>query len=260
MRTHTRTIIALTLATLGLALVSFDLGAATGDEAITTAAERQTLYRGGPRTRDQEARGAVKALLQHAPLRTEGKRQAASATLAAGKTGPGQATVAGSINEDFWFYDAWVELYYDEDHDGYYTDIDLVFDADTVYSAAAVFAVAYLSYEGGPWNEYAVTDTFWIYEQSAEDEYLIETTLVSGYPRGDYDLLIELYDAYSGQLLADFGPDATDALAYLPLEDQGRDTPKTVVTVVHTEHGGGGSMGWLLLGALGLAAIGRRQR
>ncbi len=159
-----------------------------------------------------------------------------------------------SANTDFWIYDASVELFSDFDRDGYYFGIDLTFDADTVYSVAEVYAVAYLSYDFGPWNEYSSTEDFTIFGASGGDEYVVETELVSGYVTGDYDILIELYDAYDGTYVASFGPDESSQLSYLPLEDAGRDTPPGTAIVVN--NGGGGSMGLLgLLVLLGIAGF-----
>jgi hypothetical protein len=171
------------------------------------------------------------------------------------KTAPPSALIAQAVNDDFWIYDAWVELSYDQDRDGYFTDFRLTFDADTYYSVADVFAVVYLSYQGGPWNEIAYTNPYTLYSNSPDDQYVIETTLATGYPTGDYDLLIEIYDAYTGYLVADLGPEWAD-LSYLPLEDQYLDTPYQAP--VYVSHGGGGSADWLLLAALALAWLSAR--
>lgn len=165
-----------------------------------------------------------------------------------------------SANADFWFYLADIELYGDSDRDGYYSGIDLLFDVDTYYSVADIYAVAYLSYEGGPWEEYAVTEDFTIFGSSGSDDYVIVTDLVSGYPRGDYDILIEVFDADTSEFLAWFGPEDTSELAFLPLEDMQRDTPapETRVTV---NSGGGGASDVLLLVLLGFsAAVSGRRR
>lgn len=189
------------------------------------------------------------------PALTPGSRKTASeGRRVSGKPGTPSAIISQNINVDFWFYDAWVSLSYDQDWDGYYTDITLTFDADTYYSMAEVFAVVYLSYEGGAWAEYAYTEDFTIYGELASDEYVIQTTLASGYPTGDYDILIELYDAYTGYLVADMGPEYAQ-LSYLPLEDLILDTPRPEApAVVTVSHGGGGAMGCLLLALLPLAA------
>ena len=171
-------------------------------------------------------------------------------TGAQSKTG---SSVAMSTNADFWFYLADVELYGDSDRDGYYSGIDLLFDVDTYYSVADIYAVAYLSYEGGPWEEYAVTEVFTIFGSSGTDDYIIATDLVSGYPRGDYDILIEVFDADTGEFLAFFGPEDTSELAFLPLEDMDRDAPATE-TRITVNSGGGGASDVILLMLLGFSA------
>ena len=158
---------------------------------------------------------------------------------------------AQTISNDFWFFEADVQLFNDDDRDGFYHGIDLLFDADTIYSAAEVYAVVYLSLDLGPWNEYGVTEDFWIFGASGTDEYVLVTELLSGYPTGNYDLLIELFDADDNAFLASFGPEDTSALSFLPLEDFNRDEP-IADTPVAISHGGGGAadawtIGFLLL-------------
>ncbi len=161
---------------------------------------------------------------------------------------------AAPINTDFWFYDAYVTLFADSDNDGYFTGIELEFDADTIYAVADVYAVTYLSLNYGPWNEYAETADFTLYGASDTDVYIIETELVSGYPTGNYDILIELYDTIDGSLVATFGPEETSELSLLPLEDTTYDAPSGTTThVVISPAGGGGSFSWLLL--LGLMSV-----
>lgn len=187
-----------------------------------------------------------------------GERKATAKSNTQSKAAFSASSVA---NTDFWFYTADVVLFNDHDNDGYFHGIDLLFDADTYFVSADVYAVVYLSFEGGPWNEYAVTDTFTILGASSDDEYVIVTELVAGYPSGSYDLLIELFDAFDDSFLAWFGPEDTSELAFLPLEDAERDAPVEVVPdviVVH-EHGGGGA-GWLWLAILGAAAVATRWR
>ena len=184
-------------------------------------------------------------------LQTDGPRS--TRVTASTKQKGGDATLQSAGYSNFWFYDADVELFADFDRDGYYYGIDLMFDADTNYIAADVYAVIYLSYEYGPWNEYAVTDDFTLLGTSGTDEYIVETELVSGYPTGSYDILIELFDAYDDAYLASFGPDDTSELALLPLEDSTLDVATTGSPQVVVNSGGGGSLSWLLL--LGLLAV-----
>ena len=155
----------------------------------------------------------------------------------------GLRSSSSTSSGDFWFYNADVLLFNDHDEDGHFHGIDLLFDADTYYQAAEVYAVFYLSLEEGPWYEYSATENFTLYGSSGEDEFQIVTELVSGYPTGSYDLLIELFDGYNDAFLASYGPVDTSELAFIPLEDANRDVPyvpppPTNTTVVVHDHGG----------------------
>jgi hypothetical protein len=163
-------------------------------------------------------------------------------------------------NGDFWFYIADVLLFNDHDDDGHFHGIDLLFDADTYYQAAEVYAVVYLSLEGGPWSEYSATDNFTLFGSSADDEFQIVTELVSGYPTGSYDLLIELFDGYNDDFLASYGPIDTSELAFLPLEDANRDAPYIPPPTTVIVHEDGGSLGGLSLLALLALLFVRRAR
>lgn len=206
------------------------------------------------------------ALDEYASLATSGSRSKSHMSGGLAKPVSGSQS-SQSASLDFWFYDADVQLFNDDDGDGYFHGIDLLFDADTIYSAAEVYAVVYLSLDFGPWNEYGVTEDFWIFGASGTDEYVLVTELMSGYPTGNYDLLIELFDAADNSFLASFGPDDTSALSFLPLEDFDRDEPIADVPIaVSHGHGGGGaadtwtiSMLLLLLVVSAAKKIGRRR-
>ncbi len=193
------------------------------------------------------------------PLIVTGSRD--KSTRAAGQRAPaasGSLSGAQSPNVEFWIYDAYVDLFSDFDNDGYYYGIRLTIDADTVYNVADVYAVIYLSYNFGPWNEFVSTEDFTILGASGEDEYFIDTELISGYLTGEYDVLIELFDAYDGTFVASLGPEDSPELSYLPLEDAGRDTPQNTTVIVN--EGGGGSFGLLgLLALLGVAGLTRSK-
>ncbi len=233
-------------------MASGTLLAAEGDEQRTSVSKHHVT--GG---RDNPT-DVAESEEEYAGLVTTGER-AGSDTRGASAKGSG---VAQKGAWDFWFYEADVILFNDDDLDGYYYGIDLLFDVDTIYDAADIYAVLYLSYEGGPWNEYAVTEDFTIFGSSGNDEYVIVSELMSGYPTGSYDLLIEVFDAWDGTYLASFGPADTSELSYLPLEDFDRDKPLPPVReVVIVEQGGGGGSadGWLLA-AMFLVMIGGALR
>jgi len=139
-----------------------------------------------------------------APLQSIGTRSKQDTRGGYSKIGSG-STQSESGSFDFWFYDADVVLFNDDDRDGYYHGVDLLFDIDTNFASADIYAVMYLSLEGGPWNEYAATDDFTIFGASSSDEYVVVTELMSGYPTGSYDLLIEIFDSFDGTYLGSFG-------------------------------------------------------
>ena len=220
--------------------------AAASMAADTEAEPRQSLTSEGTDIERGHVGDGKVTYNEHEPLRLRDPAATASAGgPSKGDTRQRTATIGVSADPNFWFYDVDVSLFADADRDGFFWGIDLRFDADTNYAAADVFAVLYLSYEGGPWNEYAETEDITLFGTSLFDDYVVETELVSGYPTGEYDILIELYDAWDGSYLASIGPEDTSELSYLPLEDSTRDSTNGNTQVV--VNSGGGSLGWLLL-------------
>ena len=142
----------------------------------------------------------------------------------------------------FTIFDAQTVISRDDDGDGYYHRLKVIFDPDVSHGRAWVYAKLYLSLEGGPWNHYYTTESFPIDGDSSQDDYEVVTRLLDGYPSGYYDVLIELYDADDDLWVAEYGPYEDRDLSVLPLEDSHRDSDH--------HHGGGGAagLGILLLG------------
>ncbi|WP_438865162.1 choice-of-anchor H family protein [Neptunicella sp.] len=141
-------------------------------------------------------------------------------------------------DSDFWIYDAWTTLEKDTDYDGYYHAITVEFDADTIYSHADVYARLYLS-SGGDFYEYHTTSSFHIDGEDSQDSFIVETDLLEGFPANDYELLIELYDSDTDQLVATLdGYDDAD-LYLLPLESRNHEHTSGGQVTVTTEYGGG---------------------
>jgi len=153
---------------------------------------------------------------------------------------------------DFIIYDVTTELISDFNFDGFYHRFNLSLDVDTVYDTAYIYAKLYLSYEGGPWNEYATSDNYYIYGESELDSFIIETELADGFPTGYYDIRIEIYDADLDDWLISYGPYDNASLSALPLQDTYIDDSVIIsnpveseVVVVADVHGG--ATGWWLL-------------
>jgi MYXO-CTERM domain-containing protein len=162
---------------------------------------------------------------------------------------------------DSWIYDARTDIFADNDGDGYYRFLRVQFDADTIHRYTYVYAEIYLSADGTTWEHLYSTNDFSISGSDPDDDYEVETELVSGYTMALYDVLIELYDADTGELLDEYGPNESSLFSLVPLEDSGRDgivvEPPPVVVV---EESGGGAVSWLgLAGLLGVLALRRRR-
>ena len=163
---------------------------------------------------------------------------------------------------DSWIYDATADTFADRDSDGYFSYLRVQFDADTIYTETYVYAEIYLSADGTAWEHLYSTQDFPIWGSDPDDDYEVETDLVSGYSTGLYDVLIELYDADTGEFLDEYGPNESPLFSLVPLEDSERDglvVAPPPVTVVD-EDGGGGAVSWLALaGLLGALAVRRRR-
>jgi len=166
------------------------------------------------------------------------------------------ALPAGAFaSTDHWIFEADVVLFDDFDSDGYNRFLSVRIDADTLRASALVYAELYLSDDGVNWQHYHTTEDFTIGGETYEDELFVETELLSGFPPGEYDLLIELYDAEFGTYCAEYGPNQDPAMALLALEDATYDPSPVQITVLE---GGGGAFSWLLLP--GLLLVGWRAR
>ncbi len=246
-RTHLFRTFVIAAASLGLA------GPALADGDTTGSTDVEVLVSEGRTGADGARKDGASAELTrkpNQPSRGDGARLDRK---------PPTAAAAESLNQDFWIYDASTALVGDLDRDGFYTRIELDFDADTAYESAWVYAVLYLSLEGGDWIEYGETAVFDIYGASGGDEYFFDADLVSGFPTGYYDVLIELYDDFDGRLVATLGPAESADLFDLPLESETADAPVEPVVII-TDEGGGGSAGLGLIALLSLALWRRRQR
>ena len=151
-----------------------------------------------------------------------------------------------------WLYDVAIGLNSDNDNDGHYSDFSITVDFDTSLITSMVYAVLYVSIDDGPWNEYAVSGNFTIDGASSSDAYTIHATLDSGYPTGYYNHYIELYDAYSHDFIASYGPDDHHNFYHLPFESSVHDYISGFSSHVSLQFSGTGSIGPLSLGILAL--------
>ena len=126
----------------------------------------------------------------------------------------------------FYFYDAHSSLQTDRDGDGYHSEFTVRFDADTTLGDERVYAKLYLRRLGeSEWILYHATDDFWINGESNDDDFYVRTTLEDGFATGEYDVLTDLYDASTGDVVATVDYNDAAELGLLPLEESGLDVP-----------------------------------
>lgn len=177
------------------------------------------------------------------------------------KNGPEPARKIALLCCEFRIFDTRVQLYDDRDGDGYFTYFRVSFDVDTDYSEAHVYARMFLRGADGIWKFLYETEIFPIFGSSGSDEYEVETELVSGFPTGAYDVLIKVYDAAYGDLVAQYGPYDSSTLSVVPLEDLSYDgLPPPSVSISYGSSGGGAASLWLLGLVIVAAWAGRRIR
>ena len=157
-----------------------------------------------------------------------------------------QRNVTQDYLADFAIYSASTFVQDDFDDDGFFQTFSVAFDAD-IYSYTPnqfgeVYALLYVSKNGGPWTHYFTTDDFVIESDSDLDEYEVITTFLSGYATDHYDVLIDLYQVGYSDIVASFSSDDSNALYALPIESADYDEPYIEIVETH-----GGSIAWLIL-------------
>jgi hypothetical protein len=99
---------------------------------------------------------------------------------------------------------------------------------------------------------------FHIDGESSDDSFEVDSELLTGFPSGDYELLIELYDALNDELVATLDGNSDADLYSLTLESTDFEEVYVEPTVVIV-HENGGSMAYLTLLLLPLALY-RQQK
>lgn len=212
-------IVALSLIAFSLALVQTQANAAEGKVSEYSAvpdANRTSKYSRAPGS--AAIQNANEGPVSPKPPNHTGKSMPAKKTRA--------VTAMSARSSDFSISEATSTLRSDRDGDSYHSEFRIRFDADVIFGDANVYAKLYLRRAGeSEWYLYHETGDFYISGESSNDEYYVITTLDGGYPTGEYDVLIDLYESgYSG-IVATMGPLNSPALSYLPLEEIELDVP-----------------------------------
>ncbi|HEU4620060.1 MAG TPA: choice-of-anchor H family protein, partial [Gammaproteobacteria bacterium] len=182
---------------------------AAGSERVQSSAEGYVRDREPGTLRDILTLKSTRSVKREAPASGE-------------KGTAGTRSLAVQYGDD-WVYGAGTDLLLDADADGYYRYLRVHFDVDSIFDRAYVYARLYTSPDGESWDFYYETDDFLVTGSTPDDAYEVESELIDNYPPGLYDVLVEIYDADTGTLVDEFGPDESSAFSLLPLEDAADD-------------------------------------
>ncbi|RDX37300.1 GlyGly-CTERM sorting domain-containing protein [Kangiella sp. HD9-110m-PIT-SAG07] len=121
-----------------------------------------------------------------------------------------------------YIHDAAVLLFDDNDGDGNYSQLRVDFDVDSSYAEYFdVYAELFIRRVGdAQWTHYYTTDVFEIYYDYSSDEYSVTTRLNTGFPPGNYEVLIDLFEYGYSDIVDTLDPYDDFDLTNLPLEDK----------------------------------------
>lgn len=132
---------------------------------------------------------------------------------------PSEAAPRTLLSSELRIVAATIDLFDDNDGDGFYQTFVLRFDPDSYYRRISVFATIDIRSRGGAWNEFYTTDRFTVEIGSPWDVTEISARVLGGYPTNEYDLSITLYEincCYQPVAILSFDH---PVLSNLPLED-----------------------------------------
>ena len=197
--------------------------ARAGEGRVSDAAP-QALEQGRVATYTRTAPEAATSSTKSARPHTNSKASAGKPQTKS--TRPAVAQAMSARADHFYIYDAGSSLRIDRDQDGYYSEFQIRFDADSLVGDARVYARLYMRRVGEvDWQLYHETDDFWIYGEADDDDYFVTTTLDDGFATSEYDILIDLYEVGVSGIVATLDSSGDVDLLDLPLEEVGLDVP-----------------------------------
>lgn len=117
-----------------------------------------------------------------------------------------------------WISDIGTLLFDDSDGDGYHSGFSITIDVDSEYGDTEVYANIYLQSTLNPLELLHKTSRFSIYGTTIGDEYRIDTELRNNFATQEYDVMVDIHDAWSDQLLDTANARGFSNLSSLPLE------------------------------------------
>lgn len=160
-----------------------------------------------------------------------------------------QPSIEQAYQSTAWFHTLDLTLRHDLNHNGFYSQLRVRFDAHSKFNSQPVYAVYSLINSYGQERIIHTSSIFTLYRESTNDWFSVETDLQQ-FQRDYYKLKIQLKDAQTGYLLAEMSGYDNPTMDRLALEDQQKDS--YVAVIVREESGG--SLG--ILSLLGLSLLG----
>lgn len=119
---------------------------------------------------------------------------------------------------EIWVSDITTVLFNDADNDGYYAGFSLTLDADVAWDSADIYANIYLQSSGSRAELFHTTNVFNIIEQHSADRYRVDVELDENFHAGDYDLIVDVLNAYDAEIEDTVSHRTHNNLSRLPLE------------------------------------------
>lgn len=166
-----------------------------------------------------------------------------------------------------WISDIGTLLFDDFDGDSYHSGFSITIDVDSEYGDTEVYANIYLQSDSEALTLLHKTSRFSVYGSTIGDEYRIDTELRNNFDSNNYNVVVDIHDAWSDQLLDTANARGFHNLRNLPLEsaeqnqplDSGQhlddnhhsDAGSSSADVVVTEYAGAFHPALLLIGMVG---------
>ncbi len=119
---------------------------------------------------------------------------------------------------EIWVADVDVHVFGDSDLDGFFRGFSVNLDVDVDWHSADVFAVFYLKTADKDPQLLHSTLVFSIFERLVTDQYQVDVELVDNFEADYYDLIIDIVDAHSLNVVDTISYETHRNLAGLPLE------------------------------------------
>jgi len=117
-----------------------------------------------------------------------------------------------------WIADIGTLLFDDSDKDGYHAGFSLTIDIDSEFGDTEVYARIYLESALSPLTLLHKTNRFSVYGTTIGDEYRVDTELRNNIATDDYNIVIDIHNAWTDELIDTANERGFENLRLLPLE------------------------------------------